>query len=327
MYIEMYNRFLKEDFDLIFDERGGNFIRSGQLVDRNTDVKIPIQNYIPRFCSDDYCRSFGIQWNRFRNVQLDSNSGFKHSYYRLVNNTKWNLEDLSGKSVLECGSGPGRFTELFLSAGADVVAVDMSIAIDANLENNGNSKNLVLLQSDITEMPFFYGKFDYVFCYGVLQHTPDPEETFNKLIQYLRPGGKLSIDIYRKMFIPTPWSTPKYFLRPITKRMRKDRLLRIIEWYIPRYIDFDTIIRSIPKVGSILAGLIPIPCWNYINMGYSKDERIKHAVMDTFDALSPAYDIPKTIKEVRNWFSKHPDLGEVRVFYGSNGIVGNATKR
>ncbi len=103
--------------------------------------------------------------------------------------------------------------------------------------------------------------------------------------------------------------------------------MKIIEWYIPKYLYFDTFIKKIPKIGCVIAGLIPIPCWNYIDLGYSRKGRIRHAILDTFDALSSEYDIPKTKKEIEQWFSDSPELQDIKVFYGSNGIVGNAKKK
>ncbi|MFC1593793.1 class I SAM-dependent methyltransferase [Candidatus Omnitrophota bacterium] len=327
MHVEMYSKFLQDDFDLHIKDRNEQFIKTGTLISRSSNMEIPVREYIPRFCCDDYCSSFSLQWRRFPDLQHDSKSGYRHSYTRVATNTKWDMHALEGKSILDCGCGPGRFTEVFLRAGADVVGVDMSDAIDVNLQNNGLQKNLMLLQCSITQMSFLYRKFDYVFCYGVLQHTPKPEQTFHELVQFAHRGGKISIDIYRKKFIPNCWTTPKYVWRPVTTRMKKETLLKIIEWYIPGYISFDTIIRRIPRAGELLTGLMPIPCWNYIHKGYSKKERIQHAVMDTFDALSCAYDIPKTLRDVQHWYSGYPELAEIDVFYGSNGIVGNATKK
>jgi 2-polyprenyl-3-methyl-5-hydroxy-6-metoxy-1,4-benzoquinol methylase len=297
MNLKLYDKFLKETFNLIIKEKEGNFVKKGKLI--NKDVSVNIKNFIPRFYEENYCESFSFQWKKFKNLQLDSVNRFKHSEERIVNCTKWNLKKLKGKTILECGCGPGRFTEIFLKYGAIVVGIDMSNAIDVNFENNGKNKNLLLIQGDITKMNFLYNKFDYVFCYGVLQHTPDPKKTFTELHKYLSPGGKISVDSYRKLFIPTGWSTPKYLWRPITKRMDKEKLLKIIKWYIPKYIEFDTLIRRIPKIGIILTGIIPVPCWNYLDKGYSKRERINHAIMDTFDALSPKYDFPKTISEIK----------------------------
>ncbi len=325
MKINLYKKFLLNTFNLKIEEKKGNSIKEGKLLEDGKIIRI--KKFIPRFYEENYCESFSFQWKKFRDLQLDSKNKNKHSEERLKKCTKWDLSKLKGKKILECGCGPGRFTEVFLKYGATVVGVDMSKAIEVNYENNGENNNLLLIQGDITKLPFFKNKFDYVFCYGVLQHTPDPESTFNHLVKYLKKGGKISIDSYRKIYFPTGWSTPKYLWRPITKRMKKEKLLKIIEWYIPRYIGFDTIIRGIPKLGIVITGLIPVPCWNYIDKKYSKQERIKHAVMDTFDALSPKYDNPKTIKEVRNWFEKISGLKNINVFGGGNGVIGNATKK
>jgi len=324
MHKSMYNQFLRDKFKLKGNIKKG-FIKEGYLI--NEKDKIKIKNYIPRFVDENYCESFSLQWNKFKDLQLDSKNGYNHSMDRIKKCTKWNLKDLKGKSLLECGCGPGRFTEIFLKAGAKVVAVDMSSAVDANLENNGMRKNLLLIQGDIINLPFLHNKFDYVFCYGVIQHTPNPRNTFDSLVRYLKKGGKISIDNYRRVYLPTGWSTPKYLWRPITKRMNKEKLLKFIECYIPKYIDFDTKIRKIPKIGIILTGIIPVPCWNYLKKGYTRKERIEHAIMDTFDALSPTYDKPKTAEMVRRWFIKNNHLNNIEVFTGFNGIIGNAMKK
>ncbi len=328
MHVEMYNRFLKGTFDLVVEQQDKGFVKSGVLIDRGGGKSISVRDYIPRFCDEGYCGSFGLQWYQFKNLQIDSKNGRRDSYDRLVGNTTWDLSAMSGKSVLECGCGPGRFTELFLSSGAYVVSVDMSRAVDVNLENNkGTRQNLLLLQQDITRMPFFWEKFDYVFCYGVLQHTPKPKDTFYGLVKYVRKDGRISVDIYRKRMIPTGWTSPKYVWRPMTRKMSKERLLRIVTWYIPKYIDVDSMVRRIPGLGIYLTGLIPIPCWNYLERGYSRKERIQHAIMDTFDALSPEHDHPASIREVKQWLIEHSELTDVKVFYGSNGIVANARKK
>lgn len=327
MHRKLFERHLGAAFDLDARETEGDFVKTGTLTPKAGGPPVEIRGFIPRFYDEGYVESFGMQWSTFRNVQHDSRNGYGHSRDRLVKGTKWPIQNLKGLTLLECGSGPGRFTEIFAASGAEVVTVDMSRAVDVNLENCGRRDNVMFLQSDITDMPFFHGRFDLVFCYGVLQHTPNPGATFRSLTRYLKPGGRISVDIYRKMFVPAWYYHPKYLWRPLATRMDKRKVLRALEWYIPKYIDFDTALKSIPKVGSYLAGLIPIPCWNYIDMGYTREERIRHAVMDTFDALTPAYDIPKSRSEVQAWFRTLPELADVEVFHGINGVIANARRK
>jgi SAM-dependent methyltransferase len=239
--------------------------------------------------------------------------------------TRWQPGDLNGKVVLEAGSGAGRFTEILLAAGANVVSFDYSSAVDANFANNQNDR-LFLFQGDLYNIPLQKTQFDYVFCYGVLQHTPDAPKAFRVLLDFLKPGGKFSMDHYQKIRKPSPWSTPKYFWRPITRRMNPQTLLKIVQFYIPIWLPLDTAIKRIPRFGRKIAALVPIPCWNYLDQGLSDAERKEWAIMDTFDALAPAYDTPRTREEIAAW-GKLPTLEDVNVFIGGNGVVINGKKR
>lgn len=326
MHLEMFKKYLEGKFELVVDEEINGYVKTGLLVQKlGRSLSFPIRNFIPRFQTEDYVDNFGYQWTHYKSLQLDSKNGRSHSHDRVKSGTKWPLDGLSGKSVLDCGSGAGRFTEIFLQLGADVISVEMSEAADVALENCGLKRNLLVIQSDINNMPFFDKSFDYVFCFGVLQHTPNPQKTLYNIFNYVKFGGRISVDIYRKRFLPTSWSTPKYIWRPIVKRLKKEKLLRLIQWYVPKYIKFDTIIKKIPRFGYVIGGIIPIPCWNYLNSGYTDQERIQHAIMDTFDALSPVYDKPATKRQVNWWFKKLP-CSSYEVFYGGNGVIGNAVR-
>ena len=80
------------------------------------------------FAPESYAESFGFQWNRFRQTQLDSHSGHSVSRERFLTATGWEPESLAGKTVLDAGCGAGRFAEIALSCGATVFAVDYSRA-------------------------------------------------------------------------------------------------------------------------------------------------------------------------------------------------------
>lgn len=171
----------------------------------------------------------------------------------------------------------------------------------------------------------FRESFDYVFCYGVLQHTPDPKKAFLSIVEYLKPGGKLSVDLYRKYRLPSPYSTAKYLWRPVTRRMNPETLLRIIRFYVPFWLPVQNFLCRIPRIGGYIAALIPIPCWVHLRMGLSWRQQVDWSIMNTFDALSPAYDFPQTEKSVTGWCSLAP-LGWFEVFRGSNGLVANGIK-
>ena len=64
-----------------------------------------------------YVDNFGFQWNIFQKTQFDSQTLLPLTESRLKVCSEWDLEKLSGKLVLELGSGAGRFTEIFLKKG------------------------------------------------------------------------------------------------------------------------------------------------------------------------------------------------------------------
>jgi SAM-dependent methyltransferase len=294
-------------------------IEGGLQVD---DRAVPVRNGVIRFREDSgYNESFALQWNRFKTNQIDAVNGTDLSMKRFAE-TGWDIGDLRGRAVLEAGCGAGRFTRILAESGARLVSFDYSGAVDACRQNNGHFPNVTLMQCDIFAMPFRRGAFDFVFCHGVLQHTPDPKGAFMALARLVRPGGRLSVDVYRKDGLVRPWKS-KYIWRPISKRMKPETLLRFLEWFIPKWLPLDTALKRIPVAGMYLGSVIP--CWNYYYTDLSPEQKRLWAVMDTFDALAPAYDIPAHIDDVRGWFA---DLGwtDVEVRPGGNGVVGNGRR-
>ncbi|MEE3044744.1 MAG: class I SAM-dependent methyltransferase [Pseudomonadota bacterium] len=286
----------------------------------NTEFEIS-GNVIRFHKENDYNESFSIQWNTYHNNQYDDINNNNMSQLR-INETGWKLDDLEGKFILEAGCGPGRFTRIFSQAKAKVLAFDFSQAVDANFKNNKNAQNIVFCQADIFNMPFSEGQFDYVYCHGVLQHTPNPQKAFFCLAGMVKPGGHLSVDIYRKDGLIRPWKS-KYIWRPITTRVPPTKLLKFLQWFIPLWLPIDTFLKKIPYAGNYLGSIIP--CWNYWNRPLSADQKVQWAVMDTFDALAPKYDIPASIEELESWF-KEIGFTNIDVHPGGNGVVGNGTK-
>lgn len=325
----LFDEFLARRFDVETEDASAGEIGTGVLVDRRSGAKHPIIGGIPRLVpAENYAANFGLQWNKFATTQLDSVAGIHYTFNTFWNNTGWKPRDLHGKTVLEAGSGAGRFTEILLEAGARVVSFDYSSAVEANWRTNGARGELLLFQGDIYAMPFDDGMFDFVFCYGVLQHTPDPARAFEALFSKLRAGGRLSLDYYPKLSYPSCFSTPKYLWRPITTRLSPEQLFRVVSWYVPKWFPVDTVLKSIlfriPRIGPPLAGLIPIPCWNYLGMGLRYRLRLEWAILSTYDALGARYDEPMTAAEVKRMVSG-PGR-DVQVSIGANGVVANILK-
>jgi 2-polyprenyl-3-methyl-5-hydroxy-6-metoxy-1,4-benzoquinol methylase len=267
-----------------------------------------------------YADTFGEQWNRWRRVQLDSVTGKPLSRERLFSGSGW-PERLDGERVLEVGCGAGRFTEVLVSTGADVVAVDASSAVEAARETVGS--RATVLRADLFALPFDEESFDRVLCYGVLQHTPDPRAAFLTIVRYVRPGGRIAADVYRRADYVDRWSS-KYLWRWLTTRLPPRVLLRVVEWYVPKWLPVDTRVARVPRIGRFLTALVP--CWNYTGLlPLSPEELRAWAVLDTYDALSPRYDFPQTEESVREWCDA-AGLVDVDIRPGGNGILINARR-
>ena len=279
----------------------------------------PVINGIPRFVpAVNYASSFGYQWNIHRKTQLDSHTGLPISRNRLYAVSGWS-EHLKGERILEAGSGAGRFTEVLLQTGADVFSFDYSNAVEASRMNNGDKSNLHLFQGDIFNIPLPVESFDKVLCLGVLQHTPDPETAFKNLSRYVKTGGELVIDIYNNRLLS--WLQWKYLLRPVTKRINKEILYKLIRTSVPILLPFTRFFRK--NFGRAGARLSPIV--EYSHLGLPPNINREWAILDTFDMYSPTHDHPQSIKTVKKWFA---DVGfiDAIVQYGPNGITGRGRK-
>jgi SAM-dependent methyltransferase len=277
-------------------------------------VTFPVVNGVPRFVSSDhYAGTFGMQWNIHRQAQLDSRTGLPLTRHRYELATRW-PGNLAGETILEAGSGAGRFTEILAATGAEILSFDLSSAVDANFANNGHNANVLIFQGDIFNIPVCEQSVDKVLCLGVLQHTPDPEAAFHSLARCVRPSGQIVIDCYAsRLRSMLSW---KYVLRPITTRMDKERLYRVISKLAPPMVPLSIYLRRI--FGK--AGPRMLPIAQYDDLGLPPELNREWAIMDTFDMLSPAHDHPQSVQTVRRWFQE-AGLVDIAVEFGLNGIV------
>jgi SAM-dependent methyltransferase len=283
----------------------------GWLIDGQRRVRVPIVRGVPRFVdSSGYVTNFGLEWMRHARTQLDSAAGLTLSADRFFESTGWSPAELRGRSVLEIGAGAGRFTEIVLGTRASLVSVDLSEAVDANFANNGGAPDFHLAQADLFRLPLRPASFDFVFCFGVLQHTPDPRRAFREIVRYVRPGGRLCVDVY-----PKDWKAYvqwRYVLRPITRRLPAESLYRLITRSVPRLMRVSTPLGRIPKIGRHLQRLVPVADYSTW-LPVSATQLREWAVLDTFDWFSPAYDKPQTAGTLARWAREEP-LEDVTIF-------------
>jgi SAM-dependent methyltransferase len=283
---------------------GGTQIEEGTLVSTETGRRYPIIRGIPRFVDpSNYTASFGMQWNAFRDVQLDSAGGGTHSRDRFEEETHWSEAHLKGKWVLDGGCGAGRFAEVAAARGASLVALDMSSAVEAAKQTLAAFPDADVVQGSLLEPPLKRGSMDFAYCIGVAQHTPSPKEAVRQVVESVKPGGEFAFSIYARR----PWTklNTKYLIRPVTKRLPKETLLNAIERVMPVAFPVADRLFGVPKLGYLARFFLPVAVYDAKERPtWDREQRYQEAVLDTLDMLSPAFDSPMTWREVEKVIRK-----------------------
>ena len=265
----------------------------------------PVRKGIPRFVRDEtYADAFGLQWNDYRTTQLDSHTGVAISKERLARCVGGHLEDLRSARVLEVGCGAGRFTEVLLTAGASVFAVDLSSAVDANYANCSDAPGYFVCQADVESLPVAPASFDAVIALGMIQHTPSPERTIEALAKSVRPGGLVVVDHY----LPLPRLkrllralTPRGILRQILIRLPPRASLRATDALVHALLPIHRMLwRHGPIADRVRAVWLRLsPVFDYYESYPELGEHLAEwALLDTHDGLTDHYKHGRTPSEL-----------------------------
>lgn len=286
-------------------------------------VIYPIVNNIPRFVpSENYAAAFGSQWNQFSKTQLDSYTGLSISEPRLTRCMRCDLSNLKGKLILEAGSGAGRFTEILLKNGAILHSFDYSSAVDANAINNGHSDHLTLVQADIRHIPFPKSSYDYVVCLGVLQHTPNPEESIRSLWEMVKPGGRLVIDHYRwnlGLVLPTPLGGAESLYRWLILKTPPKSRFKIVKAITDFWFPVHWMFRKSLIIQRILRRLSPVHFYFSDYKLRDKQMYYEWALLDTHDGTTDHYKHYRTVAQIQSILEEIKAV-DIQVSAGGNGV-------
>ncbi|WP_224983684.1 methyltransferase domain-containing protein [Geomonas agri] len=291
----------------------------------------PVVEGVPRFVgSEQYASSFGLQWKTFRSTQLDSCNGTTISRDRLQRLFGGDLSLLKGKNVLEAGCGAGRFTEIMLKEGANVFACDISSAVEANFDNCRNLQrgtNYFVCQADLRQLPLAPEQFDIVICIGVIQHTPDPEETMAALCRQVKPGGILVIDHYTYGY---PVSRSREMLRKLLLQVPPQAALDfctdLVDLYWPTH-EFFWQNRGTPPFDRLRPSFLELsPIVDYHEAYPELGKELKTwALLDTHDTLTDTFKHLRDAASIKQQLESC-GMGEVVTSEGGNGIEARAVK-
>ena len=281
-----------------------------------------VASEIPRMVpgGGNYADAFGLQWNTYRRTQLDSYTGHPLSRdraRRCVGEAAWALlERGEPANLLEVGCGAGRFTEILLSTRARVTSVDLSSAVEANQQNFPQNERHRILQADVLALPFGEGQYDVVFCLGVIQHTPNPEQTIAKLYAQTRPGGWLVIDHYARTLSWYTKTAPLF--RAVMKRMPPERALKWSRGLVNVFFPLHRAARHSHAMQALVSRVSPVLTYYH---GLPLDDELQRqwALLDTNDYLTDWYKHFRSPAQIRHTLET---LGAVDIWCerGGNGV-------
>lgn len=294
-----------------------------ELVSAEGGDRVPIVRGIPRFVEDGYALNFGAQWKRFPKTQLDSHTGLPLSRERVERTCGPELFGaLSGKCVLEAGCGAGRFTEVLLGQGARVMSIDLSQAVEANAGNFPPDAKHRIAQASILELPFAPGQFDVVVCLGVIQHTPDPEATIERLYEQVKPGGWLVIDHYTH---ERRWGNTKPFFRAYMKRLKPEQLEPMVTSLVNRFLPWHRRFRHFYPAWFLLCRISPITTFYRTIPQLPEQLQREFALLDTHDSLTDWFKHIRTKEQIEETLAKLPSEA-FAAWYAGNGVEARCRK-
>jgi SAM-dependent methyltransferase len=174
-----------------------------------------------------------------------------------------------------------------------VLGVDLSTAVDKAAELCAGLPNVQIAQADLLDLPVAESAFDLVFSIGVLHHTPDPRRAFAQIARRVKPGGRLSVWLYRKNTTPQEWLNSG--IRAVTTRTPA-RVLEPLCAGLGALGSVPVLNRTLNKVANFSAH----PDWTL-------------RVCDNFDWWAPKYQSHHTVAELTSWFADEgfEDLAEL----------------
>jgi SAM-dependent methyltransferase len=110
-----------------------------------------------------------------------------------------------GDRILDMGAGAGRHAFEVYRRGAEIVALDYSLAdlkdvsgLFAAMESAGEVPKgaaAATVNGDGTRLPFADDTFDHIICSEVMEHIPDDAAAAAELARVLKPGGTLAVTV------------------------------------------------------------------------------------------------------------------------------------
>lgn len=250
----------------------------GQTLISTTGKSVPVIHGIPRFVSDEHLESFGLQWTRYEVAHDDEDRATFQA------KTGLKLDQLKGLKILDAGCGGGRYCRVAGEAGAEVIGVDHSRAVNKAQQLCAHLPHVSFVQGDLKHLPFEPESFDFAFSIGVMHHDADTRKVFDAVSRFVKPGGRYSVWLYRRN---------QWWQELINDVLRK-RTIPMEPAKLERWCQWGAWLGGVPVVNKTLNKVI----------NFSAHPHYENRVCDTFDWYAPQYQYHHTVKELSQWFEE-----------------------
>lgn len=288
-------------------------IKTGELVCLSCAARFSVRDGIPRLLPtglspviERTSAAFGWQWKEFVELYdqyeaqfLDWIQPIQPDFFR-------------DKVVLDAGCGNGRHAYYAGQYGArEVVAMDLSDAVETAYANLGKMLNVHVVQGDIYHPPFArphdVGPFDFIYSIGVLHHLPDPEAGFQSLVRFVRPGGAIFAWVYGRENNGVVHGFINPLRQNVTTRIRPS-MLPVIAW--PMSVVLQGVLKGVYRPLHRTPLFKALPAREYLYSLSSFSFRRNYNIV--FDHLVAPVAFYLSREEFEAWF-QHSGLSYVQI--------------
>ena len=285
-------------------------------------------------------KTFGFKWNQRQTFERDAAlirvREWLFERYGRVDAHGWFKDHGSHPLILDAGCGAGMsaieyFGELLHQS--RYLGVDISPAVDvafARFRERGFHG--AFLQASVSDLPLPRRSVDIIFSEGVLHHTDSTEQSFGKLSELLKPGGRFLFYVYRKKG-PIREFTDDY-IRDKLQHMRPEEAWKAVEPLTQLGKALGDLNVEVDVPGAI--DLLHIPAgkinlqrlfyWHVCKAFYRPDLTLDEMNHINFDWYAPKNAHRHSAEEVRGWCVDH-DLTIERERIEEAGITVIARKK
>lgn len=140
----------------------------------------------------DYTAHYEKDAQQFDYFKIEESAAAKEELRRLHQTIITHIPK-SAKLILDVGCGNGWAARSLLAKGKKVVSMDIAIKNPLKVLSENQNENHAAIVADAYYLPFKRNCFDAIVASEIMEHVYDPKLFITKLLEVLKPGGKLII--------------------------------------------------------------------------------------------------------------------------------------